>query len=84
MASMLFDSLHGKLFSLADTLEIDRGHQAGSTCGAGLSAKPSSTLRLGKRWNPMLCMQRTDFVDALTAQTPQRPAEHSLESNAAA
>jgi len=74
MAGQLHDSLHTRLLSLPDDIEIFPGHQAGSACGAGLSGKPSSTLGFEKRWNPLLSMQRDAFVSAVAQVTP-RPAE---------
>jgi glyoxylase-like metal-dependent hydrolase (beta-lactamase superfamily II) len=75
MASMLYDSLHAKLLSLPNEIEIYPGHQAGSVCGAGLSGKPSSTIGFEKRWNPGLSMNRQHFIDYLTREIPPRPAE---------
>lgn len=76
MAGMLFDSLHTKLLSLPDTTEIFPGHQAGSTCGAGISGKPSSTIGFEKRFNPGLHItNRDEFVSYLTSEIPPRPAE---------
>ncbi|NMG32206.1 MBL fold metallo-hydrolase [Aromatoleum evansii] len=75
MAGLLYDSLHARLLSLPDALEIFPGHQAGSVCGAGLSGKPSSTLGFEKRWNPALAMDRAAFVDCLTREIPPRPAD---------
>ena len=72
---MLFDSLHAKLLSLPDEIEIYPGHQAGSACGAGLSGKPASTLGFEKRWNPALTMTRAAFTEHLTQEIPPRPAE---------
>lgn len=75
MAGTLYDSLHGKLLSLPDELEIYPGHQAGSVCGAGLSGKPSSTLGFEKRWNPGLSMSRPEFIAQVTRDIPPRPAQ---------
>lgn len=75
MAAQLHDALHGKLLSLPAEVELYPGHTSGSVCGAGLSGKPVSTLGFEKRWNPLLAMNRDDFVAALTAHIPPRPAE---------
>ncbi|QIM47871.1 MBL fold metallo-hydrolase [Pusillimonas sp. DMV24BSW_D] len=74
MAGMLYDSLHEKLLNLPSELEIFPGHQAGSACGAGLSGKPSSTIGFEKRCNALLTMDRRSFIQALTADMPERPA----------
>jgi len=76
MAGMLYDSLHNKLLSYPDTTEIYPAHQAGSVCGAGISGKPVSTLGFEKRFNPMLSVtDKNEFIHALTAEIPPRPAE---------
>ncbi len=75
MAGVLHDSIHSRLLSLPDAVEIFPGHQAGSVCGAGLSGKPSSTIGFEKRWNPMLSMDKAVFIAALTAEIPPKPAE---------
>jgi len=75
MASVLFDSLHQRIFTLPGEVELYPGHTSGSVCGAGISGKPGSTLAFEKRWNPMLNMERDAFVDAVTAEIPPKPAE---------
>ncbi len=76
MSGMLFDSLHAKLLSLPDDIEIFPGHQAGSACGAGLSGKPSSTIGFEKRFNLGLKIKdRNEFIRFITAAIPPRPAE---------
>ncbi|KPK12338.1 MAG: MBL fold metallo-hydrolase [Acidithiobacillales bacterium SG8_45] len=74
MAGTLFDSIHERILTLPDNVEIYPGHQAGSACGAGISGKPSSTVGFEKKFNPMLSMDRTAFVAALTSEIPPRPA----------
>jgi glyoxylase-like metal-dependent hydrolase (beta-lactamase superfamily II) len=73
-AAELHDSIHAKLLSLPDDLEVYPGHFSGSVCGAGMSGKPSSTVAFEKRWNPLLSMTREDFVQALS-DVPPKPAE---------
>ncbi|SEJ48699.1 Glyoxylase, beta-lactamase superfamily II [Pseudomonas linyingensis] len=75
MAGVLYDSLHARLLSLPDDLEIFPGHQAGSTCGAGLSGKPSSTIGFEKRWSVALALDRASFIAQLTTSIPPRPAD---------
>jgi glyoxylase-like metal-dependent hydrolase (beta-lactamase superfamily II) len=75
MAAQLYESLHGKLLNLPAEVEIYAGHVAGSVCGAGISGKPASTVGFEKRWNPMLSMNKDEFVAALTGEIPPRPAE---------
>src|SRR6266496_5048233 len=71
MASQLHETLHAKLLSLPDEIEIFPGHKAGSACGVGLSGKPSSTLGFEKRWNPLLSKGREDFVAAAREVPPE-------------
>ncbi len=73
-AEQLYASLHDKVLTLPDDLEIYPGHFSGSVCGVGLSGKPTSTLGFEKRWNPMLSLDRAAFVDALST-VPPKPAE---------
>jgi hydroxyacylglutathione hydrolase len=81
-ASDLFDSLHGKLLTLPDDIEIYPGHFSGSLCGTGLSGKPSSTMAFEKRWNPMLSLERQTFIDRLADVPPEPPGmQQILEFN---
>jgi len=71
-ASALYDSLHERLLTLPDELEIYPGHFSGSMCGAGLSGKPSSTIGFERAWNPMLGLDRATLIDRL-ADVPPEP-----------
>lgn len=71
-AAELYDTLHTKLLTLPDAVEVYPGHFAGSACGAGMSGKPSSTIAFEKRWNPMLSLDKAAFVTAL-CDVPPKP-----------
>jgi hydroxyacylglutathione hydrolase len=81
-AAQLYTSIHEKLLTLPDDLEVYPGHFSGSLCGAGLSGKPSSTIAFERRWNVMLSLPRDKFVEAL-AEVPPKPAsmERILAAN---
>jgi len=69
-AGELHDSIHERLLTLPDELEVYPAHFSGSTCGVGLSGKPSSTIGFEKRWNPLLSRSRDEFVEALSRVPP--------------
>jgi hydroxyacylglutathione hydrolase len=73
-AAELYDSIHQKLLTLPNELEVFPGHFAGSACGAGMSGKPSSTIAFEKRNNPLLAKSRAEFVNALI-DVPAKPVE---------
>lgn len=72
-AGELYDSIHQKLLTLPEELEVYPGHFSGSVCGAGLSGKPSSTIAFEKRWNPLLSKPRQSFIEAVS-DVPPKPA----------
>lgn len=73
-ASQLYESIHQKLSSLPDDIEIYPGHFSGSSCGAGMSGKPSSTIGYEKRWNSMLSLDHELFIEKLS-NVPAKTAE---------
>jgi hydroxyacylglutathione hydrolase len=64
-AADLYASIHEKLLTLPDNIEVYPSHFAGSVCGAGMSGKPSSTLAFERRWNRLLSYTKEEFIDAL-------------------
>jgi glyoxylase-like metal-dependent hydrolase (beta-lactamase superfamily II) len=74
LASTLWHSLHHRLLTLPDDMEIFPGHTAGSPCGADISGKPSSTIGFERRNNALLALDNQTFVEAVSANIPARPA----------
>jgi hydroxyacylglutathione hydrolase len=73
-ASALYHSLHERLSGLDGGVELFPGHVAGSLCGRGMSAKPSSTLGFERRFNPMLAeMTVAQFVKLANADLAPKP-----------
>jgi hydroxyacylglutathione hydrolase len=72
-ARALYQSVQ-RFMDLPDYLQIWPAHGAGSACGKGLGAIPSSTVGYEKRFNPAL-RQRTEqeFVDYILAEQPEAP-----------
>lgn len=60
--------------ALPDFIQIWPAHGAGSACGKGLGAIPSSTVGYEKRFNPALQFQSEDeFVRYILADQPEAP-----------
>lgn len=75
MAAMMYDSLHNKLLTLDDAVEVYPAHGAGSMCGRSLSSESSSTIGDQRRFNYALKpMSRDEFVSMMTTDLPEAPA----------
>jgi glyoxylase-like metal-dependent hydrolase (beta-lactamase superfamily II)/rhodanese-related sulfurtransferase len=75
LAGLHYDSLHGKLLSLADDLRVYPAHGAGSLCGRQMSIERSSTIGEQRIANYALrAASREEFVHLLTDALPERPA----------
>jgi len=86
LASMLYDSLHGKLLKLPDSVEIYPAHGAGSLCGRNIGPERHSTIGKERAFNYALRpMSRQDFITLITADLPERPEYffHDKEINRA-
>lgn len=74
LAGLLYDSLHQKLLTLADEVEVYPAHGAGSLCGKSMSSERSSTIGEQKRLNYALQpMSRESFIAMMTCDLPERP-----------
>lgn len=72
-ARQLFQSIE-RFRKLADHLQIWPAHGAGSACGKGLGAVPSSTVGYEKLFNPALQFNDEQaFVDYILADQPETP-----------
>ncbi len=81
MAGMLYDSLHEKLLTLDDTVEVWPAHGAGSLCGRNISKETSSTIGQQRSFNYALQpMAREAFVKMMTTDLPEAPAYFSKDA----
>lgn len=72
-ARQMFHSLQ-RFRQLPDYLQVWPAHGAGSACGKGLGAVPSSTVGYEKRFNPALAYEEEEtFVEYLLADQPEPP-----------
>lgn len=72
-ARQMFNSVQ-RFKQLPDYLQVWPGHGAGSACGKGLGAIPSSTVGYEKLFNGMLQYEDEEaFVEALLAGQPEPP-----------
>jgi hydroxyacylglutathione hydrolase len=74
MAEMMYDSLHGKVLTLPDEVEVYPAHGAGSMCGRNMSKETSSTIGEQRKFNYALKpMSKEEFVTMMTADLPEAP-----------
>lgn len=74
LAGLLYDSVHQKLLTLRDEVDVYPAHGAGSLCGRNISAERSSTIGRERQFNYALRpMPRDEFIHLLTDELPERP-----------
>src|SRR5579862_3115001 len=74
LAGLLYDSLHGKLLTLSNSVLVYPAHGAGSLCGKNMRAERSSTIGTERLTNYALQIEsREEFVAQLTSNLPARP-----------
>ncbi len=81
LASMLYDSLHGKLAPLPDATLVYPAHGAGSLCGKSLSTDSVSTIGIQRAYNYALApMSRERFIETVTSDLPDAPAYFTYDA----
>src|SRR5437868_9413401 len=81
MAGLLYDSLHGKLLTLSDSVEVFPAHGAGSMCGRNISSETSSTIGQQRKFNYALQpMPKEEFVRMMTTALPEAPAYFPVDA----
>ncbi len=81
MAAMLYDSLHTKLLTLSDDVEVWPAHGAGSACGRNISRETWSTIGMQRKSNYALRpMTRDEFVGMMTTDLPEAPPYFSRDA----
>lgn len=74
MAGMMYDSLHEKILTLDDAVEVYPAHGAGSMCGRNMSKETSSTIGEQKKLNYALTpMTKDAFITMMTVDLPPAP-----------
>ncbi len=67
LAGMMYDSIHNKLFPLADEVIVYPAHGAGSSCGKNLGKETFSTIGEQKQHNYALqAASKEEFITAVT------------------
>lgn len=75
-AAQLFHSLHDKILSMQDGVEVYPAHVSGSLCGKSMSPKGSSTVGFERLYNiPLLEETEQSFVEQVTDDLPPQPPQ---------
>lgn len=81
MAGLLYESLHRKLLTLDDDVEVYPAHGAGSMCGRNIGKETSSTIGEQRRANYALKpMPKERFIKMMTVDLPEAPAYFSRDA----
>jgi hydroxyacylglutathione hydrolase len=74
LAHELYRSLHERIASLPDGVQVYPGHGAGSLCGAGMSERAQSTLGYERLSQPLFKLEEEAFVHEILASVPPMPS----------
>lgn len=74
LAGMMYDSLHSKIFPLADNVIVYPAHGPGSSCGKNLGPNTHSTIGEEKQYNyAMKAESKQKFIEVVTDGIPPPP-----------
>ncbi len=74
LAHDLYHSLHERIASLPDGVQVYPGHGAGSLCGSGMSERPESTLGYERLSQPLFKLEEDTFAREILASVPPMPS----------
>ena len=74
LAQGLYRSLHERIASLHDGVQVYPGHGAGSLCGSGMSERAESTLGYERLIQPLFKLDQQAFVDEVLGSLPPMPS----------
>ena len=77
LAHDLYRSLHERIASLPDGVQVYPGHGAGSLCGTGMSERAESTLGYERLSQPLFKLGQEQFVQEILASVPPTPSYYS-------
>ncbi len=81
LAGMLYDSIHRKLFPLADNVIVYPAHGPGSSCGKNLGPETQSTIGTEKKQNyAMKAVSKDDFIKQVTEGITAPPSYFPLNA----
>lgn len=73
LADALFDSIFKRILTLGDGVILCPGHGRGSLCGSDISNRKWTTLGYERQYNPILQMEREEFVRFKDNEKLERP-----------
>jgi hydroxyacylglutathione hydrolase len=62
LSGRLYDSLHGKLLPLGDSVLVYPSHTAGSICGSHIGNRDVTSIGYERTTNPQLSLNRDEFI----------------------
>jgi hydroxyacylglutathione hydrolase len=73
LSGLLYESIHNQILPLGEGALLLPAHGAGSVCGSDISEREFTTIGIEKQSNPLLKLDRQDFIDHKTSEVLDRP-----------